>query len=74
MITVKEIEKFNKEIIDYFESWHDINDIWKTKDGRLEPFAREFIKTALDKGYSQARVAHIMDITPAAVTYNKNAK
>ncbi|RWE07688.1 MAG: hypothetical protein EOS23_26565 [Mesorhizobium sp.] len=74
MITVKDIERFKDEFVDYHQSWHDIDNIWKTKDGRLEPFARDFIKTALGKGYTQARVAHIMHITRAAVTYNKNAK
>jgi hypothetical protein len=50
--------------------YRDLLSILKTDGDHLTAAAKEVIKVGLDRGWSKKRIAEVLHVTPAAITYH----
>jgi hypothetical protein len=68
-VRVSEIKSFSREIIKMRSFLEEYRSLCKTDTGRLTDVGRALVKHALAEGLTQSRIAQMLEISPAAVSY-----
>ena len=60
-----------RQILEMDRDLGTLRSLLKSEGGRLTPAGRAVIRQGLQAGLQQAKIARLLEITPAAVSYHK---